>query len=439
MHGRHMPTRRRQVALLSGVKQHHEKPLVKPAAFLFSAGDISAAFNNAMGVGERTTTGEDAGGAGLLERKFISDTSTMVGEAFDRAPFDPSGWNDAVNVLLRSYPGAAIALKNLDPAARTLRFDCIEGFDPDFVASFRDHYVQVNPWVDYFSKVTPGSVIVSERDCPAREFRDSEFYNDWLVPQKCVEAGSAIMLEASATDIIVLTIHYPLHEAEIFDRSVSEMLQRIRGQLQRSVEMARTFERVLDKERSVSALLARSGDIAFVIDEERRLHAASDIAEAHFRAATLVSGSFGYAGLLVPEIDSWLRRVLHCLASDIPLDSTSRIFRQEKEIHQISIGLLPRGNSIVSPISGRRLFLVTIRSLSTPGEGRSILEFGKAFGLTPAEVRLCSLLGENYTLKESGDLLGVTHETVRQRLKTVFQKTGTNRQSELMALLKRLM
>jgi hypothetical protein len=40
--------------LLSGVKQHHEKPLVKPAAFLFSAGDISAAFNNAKGMGEST-------------------------------------------------------------------------------------------------------------------------------------------------------------------------------------------------------------------------------------------------------------------------------------------------------------------------------------------------------------------------------------------------
>jgi DNA-binding CsgD family transcriptional regulator len=299
--------------------------------------------------------------------------------------------------------------------------------------------VQVNPWVDYFSKVNPGSVIVSERDCPARGFRDSEFYNDWLIPQKYVEAGSGVMLEASATDIIVLTIHYPLQKADIFDQSVSEMLQRTRGQLQRSVEMARKLERLLDKERSVAALLARSGDIAFVIDEERRLHAASDEAEAHFRTATLLSGGFGYAGILVPEIDSWLRRVLHCLASDIPLDSTSRIFRQERDIYQISIGLVPRGDSIVSPISLHRHFLVTIRSLSTPGDGRSIQEFGNAFGLTPAEVRLCCLLGENHTLKESGDLLGVTHETVRQRLKTVFQKTGTNRQSELVALLKRLM
>lgn len=375
----------------------------------------------------------------FLKPEFIADTSAMVGEAFDRAPFDPSGWSDAVNILSQRYPWAGIALKNIDPAARALRFDCIEGFDPDFVRSFRDYYVQVNPWVDCFSKVEPGTVMVSERDCPARSFNDTEFYNDWLLPQKVVEAGSAIMLEASATDIIVLTIHYPLDKAGIFDGSISEMLMRVRGQLQRSVVMARAFERVLDNERSVATLLARSGDVAFVIDEERRLLAASDVAEMHFRAPTLVASNCGYANILIPEIASWLRRILTCLAGDIPLDSTSRIFRHGEGVHQISVGLLPRGDGHASPISRRRLFLVTVRSLTTPSDGRSLEEFAKAFGLTPAEMRLCDMLAQNHTLRDSSELLGVTHETVRQRLKTVFQKTGSNRQSELISLLKRLM
>ncbi|RUM98807.1 hypothetical protein EET67_05835 [Pseudaminobacter arsenicus] len=374
----------------------------------------------------------------LIDRKFISDTSNIVGEAFDRAPFDSSGWSEAVDILSGSFPGSAVALKNVDPAARTLRFDCIEGFDPDFIRSFRDYYMQVNPWLDCFAKVGPGSIIISERDFPARDFAHTEFYNDWLIPQKNVEAASAIMLEASATDIIVLTMHYPLGGAEIFDRSTSEVLLRVRGQLKRSVEMARTFERILGQERSVSALLARSDDIAFVIDEERCLDAASEMAEVHFRSRHLISSRLNVVSVLIPDIDSWLRRTLHCLASDVPLDSTSRIFRHGKDVHQIVVGLLPRSISSL-PISWRRQFLVTIRTLSASSDDQSVMEFGSAFGLTPSEIRLCSVLAQNYTLKEAADTLSVTHETARQRLKTIFQKTGTNRQSELVALLKRLM
>lgn len=377
-------------------------------------------------------------GHGLLARKFISDTSHSVGEAFDRAPFDPSGWSEAVNILAGAFPGSAIALKNIDPAARALRFDCIEGFDPDFIQSFRDHYMRINPWLECFAKVKPGSILISERDFPARDFAHTEFYNDWLVPQKNVEAASAIMLEASATDLIVLTMHYPLKGAEIFDRSTSEVLLRIRGQLQRSVETARTFERILGQERSISALLSRSDDIAFVIDEERRLSAASKVAESCFRVLDLISSKSNVVTVLAPDIDFWLRQTLHCLARGVALDSTSRIFRHGNEVYQIAVGLLPRNISSM-PVSWRRLFLVTIRALSASSDDRSIMLFGSAFGLTPSEMRLCSALAQNHTLKEAADALAVTHETVRQRLKTIFQKTGTNRQSELVALLKRLM
>lgn len=284
----------------------------------------------------------------------------------------------------------------------------------------------------------PGSIIISERDFPARNFAHTEFYNEWLIPQKNVEAASAIMLEASATDIIVLTMHYPLNDAEMFDRLTSEVFLRVRGQLKRSVDMARTFERILGQERSVSALLARSDDIAFVIDEERRLSSASEVAEGCFRALDLISLKSNVVAILVPEIDSWLRQTLYCLASGAPLDSTSRIFRHGRHVYQIVVGLLPRSISSM-PISWRRLYLVTIRALSASSDGQSVMQFGSAFGLTPSEIRLCGVLAQNYTLKEAADMLSVTHETARQRLKTIFQKTGTNRQSELVALLKRLL
>lgn len=57
------------------------------------------------------------------------------------------------------------------------------------------------------------------------------------------------------------------------------------------------------------------------------------------------------------------------------------------------------------------------------------------FGLSHAESRLANLLLESYTLKEAGEMLGVTDSSVRFMSKTIFRKTGVNGQSSLMRLM----
>jgi DNA-binding CsgD family transcriptional regulator len=57
------------------------------------------------------------------------------------------------------------------------------------------------------------------------------------------------------------------------------------------------------------------------------------------------------------------------------------------------------------------------------------------FGLTPAEARLAVVLAQGHSLAEALDRLGVGVNTARTQLKTIFGKTGTNRQAELVRLL----
>jgi DNA-binding CsgD family transcriptional regulator len=59
----------------------------------------------------------------------------------------------------------------------------------------------------------------------------------------------------------------------------------------------------------------------------------------------------------------------------------------------------------------------------------------RCYGLTPAEARLAMILLEGHSLKEAADSCGVTHNTAKSQLKSVFMKTGVNRQGELIRLL----
>jgi DNA-binding CsgD family transcriptional regulator len=60
------------------------------------------------------------------------------------------------------------------------------------------------------------------------------------------------------------------------------------------------------------------------------------------------------------------------------------------------------------------------------------------FGLTPAEVRLAQAIFEGASVRQIAARFGISSNTVRVQLASIFAKTHTNRQADLVALLSRL-
>lgn len=63
--------------------------------------------------------------------------------------------------------------------------------------------------------------------------------------------------------------------------------------------------------------------------------------------------------------------------------------------------------------------------------GESLEVFRKALGLTPAEARLAARLRFGQSLKEAAEELGISVNTARNQLKSIFEKLGVNRQADL--------
>lgn len=57
------------------------------------------------------------------------------------------------------------------------------------------------------------------------------------------------------------------------------------------------------------------------------------------------------------------------------------------------------------------------------------------YRLTPAEWRLAAQLADGCSLRSAAERCGIAYGTARGYLKLLFSKTGTHRQSELVALL----
>ncbi|KTR07611.1 hypothetical protein NS365_03330 [Aureimonas ureilytica] len=69
------------------------------------------------------------------------------------------------------------------------------------------------------------------------------------------------------------------------------------------------------------------------------------------------------------------------------------------------------------------------------GFARKLRAFGDRYQLTMAELRLVIVLQEGRGLKAAARRIGVGYETVRTQVKSVFIKTGTKRQADVVTLL----
>ncbi|MGO4670694.1 helix-turn-helix transcriptional regulator [Bosea sp. 2RAB26] len=93
--------------------------------------------------------------------------------------------------------------------------------------------------------------------------------------------------------------------------------------------------------------------------------------------------------------------------------------------------------SAVEPFSGGRILLL-LNDLDAQSQPLTSA-LGAAFGLTAAEARLAAMVGSGGSIDAACEALHVTRQTARNQLKSIFDKTDTHRQAELVALLARLM
>jgi DNA-binding CsgD family transcriptional regulator len=102
----------------------------------------------------------------------------------------------------------------------------------------------------------------------------------------------------------------------------------------------------------------------------------------------------------------------------------------------IVVRVLPVDGAARSPFLGARAILIFSGFDETEAEQLTTLR--QAFQLTPSEARLALCLAGGKSLEEAAQEMAIAQETARSHLKSVFRKTATHRQGELIALVGRL-
>jgi DNA-binding CsgD family transcriptional regulator len=145
------------------------------------------------------------------------------------------------------------------------------------------------------------------------------------------------------------------------------------------------------------------------------------------------------AGNARETIDDAIARALRREARDLINDPRPIFVHSSGEDRRLVVYMLP-----VAPRTGlaeqflthtRAIVLVIEQKLDDPADPAVVRD---VLGLTLGEARIAALVGSGLPPKAAAERLGIAEETARTVLKRVFSKVGISRQSELVAVLAKL-
>jgi DNA-binding CsgD family transcriptional regulator/PAS domain-containing protein len=364
-----------------------------------------------------------------------------ISNAIHDAALEPRAWSDAMAQVTALFGATCTSFYVLDTRIGRLRPIYLDGVDSTWVRNFDAlYFTPDNPWWRLSARLhRPGLVRTNERlDAFAREsglLYRSQYYNDWMRPQQFrYTLGNTLLSEGGL--IANVTLMRPAR-MPTFSAAEVRAFQHLTRDMTRALQVAARLEAAEVSRRDAHAALDALGFGVLLLDANgsvlhcnafalRLLRAGDGIVTRHgrleaadrrdARALDSLLGRVGDTQSAGPG--SPVRVMLHRPAPrSVPL--VARAVRSSGDYA-----------TLFAPVAAT---VVTIESAARPADAADRLRV--LYGLTAAEVRLAAALADGGGMRAAAERAGVAYGTARVTLKSIFSKTGTQRQAQLVARL----
>lgn len=352
----------------------------------------------------------------------------VTGEIYDSAS-DESAWRRLPEVLAAAT-GAATCVVCAD-TGRTV--DEIVTLDLDAMAGeYAAHYHTQDPWMIHMRRAVPGlRTVRGEEILPASAFAETEFYRDFARHSGTFHLLSAYFPLAPGRYMTV-GIHRPRGARE-FGAGPLRMMNGLLPHLQRSTQLRRRLAQAEARAGAGFAALSALSFPAIVCAAGGHVRFANDAALALAGAESGLGLGTASAPMAVARpVES---RVLRRMIADAARGGAGGALRVHDTGGRILLVLVaPLAPSLRELPGGEGLALVALGpGGDAPAFRRVVL--ASLFGLTAAESALAAALLTPGSLEAIAAERGVSMTTVRTQLRSIFAKTGTESQRDVVRLL----
>ena len=360
---------------------------------------------------------------------------------------DRAAWRDVLECLHGAIGGRAVHLLAFDAKHGTLSYSDGADMAPQIDLEYIQKYQFVDPRVGLMRTKWDDEWLHCHEHFDEAFVANDPFYQEFLIPHGARYLTACKLVEDSDATVILALLRRP-GEGPMPPEPLA-FLDRLRPHLQRAVRMglarfvysaqALVGHALVDRLRQPVMLLTTQGEVVLANDAARRLLGSTSLVQVADERLVLPQV---YRRTFLEQCTQLEHQVR---TGGMSNEAAGKAFRA---LHMSSgPGEAP------DVLYGFFTMLVPERTMGSFGLRPLVMLFfyhpssaqaidsallTAAFGLSHAECRIASLLADGMPLKDIAATLGVQYDTVRKQLMSIYQKTSTNRQPELVRLLMNL-
>ncbi|WP_143201906.1 helix-turn-helix transcriptional regulator [Bradyrhizobium sp. NAS96.2] len=360
----------------------------------------------------------------------------LVAAIYDAA-LDAAHWPDVLNRIGDAVGGPEVIFGVYDPATGLSNL-LAPRIDPVLVNRLLD-WAPRNPLLPLGIGQAPGKVFTVGNFITQDQFTSTDFYQEWWHPAgyDVEPLTTNLLVDDSATGIF--TSHGSL-KRQPFGADQKRLFATLAQHLVRAVALQRRVYHLTFASESALAGFDRLQHGFLLVDAEARPLFTNRIAQDLLDA----DDGLRLEGGILSASDADCGRLLRKLVSSCPAlagigaggELTLRRKTGGSPLGVLVTPVPPETALVALPwtVSRRPVAIVLITDPETEMQAR-LDGLQQRFGLTPAEAAFALEIIKGDGRQAAADRLGITVGTARTHLSSIFDKTGSKRQAELVRLL----
>lgn len=364
---------------------------------------------------------------------LVDDRAELVDRIYEAA-LREGGWSETLDHLAGALGGpTAFHVYDLTRGRGTT----LSGarFQPEATTAYQDHYCTVNPWMrESRRSFADGELVISSEIYPDESLVQTEFYDDFLRPNDFFYSMGGVLLREK--DSVISFTNLRSRRLGLYRPEERAAFRDLIPHLKRALLLSRRLGAATAGRAIAFEVLDRLPYGVVLLDGAGR------ILHGNRAARTILDSRDGLSareGQLAAESST----------------DTARLRRLITAAARVTDGCgLTGGHLVLQRPTGKAPYVLLVSPLRLPGAdlghpgrvalfitdperpaGSPEVTLALVYQLTPAETRLAAALAQGLTLSEAAERFRVSANTVRTQVKSLFAKTATRRQSDLVRLL----
>ena len=364
--------------------------------------------------------------------KQVQTYDALVSAIYDCA-LEPALWPQALGMIAQTYSGAyaAIHTVRMRPAYEFIAW-YHSWHDAEMMARLVDYTSDI-PGKEEVASGPLDTPLATMRLVPFEQFSRTRFFREWADPQGLRDG---CLTKVAQADNRYVQLSFVTHRSygDITDEQIAA-ISGLGPHLRRAAMIGDTIEQQRIMLAAHRDTLDRLTCGVLLTDETRRLFHANRVAATMLDQGEIVRLRSERFVAMQPERDRVLGEALtkaHHGDAEVQLRGIGIPMHTPEGASAVCY-VLPLNQSDARHVTGGPTVAVF---LSVNSDSFPIADaiLSTLYGLTAAEARVASEIGKGGILRNVGQRLHVSENTLKTHLKRIFDKTGVRRQSDLVNL-----